>query len=411
MKVSLIVFLVLAAGFLGAQSFSPWVQQASGTQEDLLGLHFTSPQTGYVVGENGTALRTTNGGDTWASMSGLPNMDLVSVAFSGLDTGYVLPFFGDIQVTHDAGNTWVPDSTFFLGSCYWKRVRVDPAGLVYLLYEGCFGNHEIYTWNPVTGDTTFYPIYLNFDYDEYFRDVDFPEAGTAVVVGDSGMILRTTDSGDNWTIIPAPDTNANFRAVDFVDADTGYAITTDLYWPLWKTVDGGINWGIDSSWVATFFYPDFHDIEYRPGKNAYLVGAFQGGGVSFKYDYWGGSWIFPDTLTAVDMEGDSLAWTVGDGGFIAKIGGTALSTAEPYRQERKLTVYPNPVAEALAWRWPEAAGLQGTLVVSDLQGRQLLEQQVTRSDVRLDLRDWAPGVYFLQLKSEGASWRSKFLKQ
>ena len=40
-----------------------WTAQSSGTPASLYGVHFTDADTGTAVGDNGTILRTTAGGD------------------------------------------------------------------------------------------------------------------------------------------------------------------------------------------------------------------------------------------------------------------------------------------------------------------------------------------------------------
>ena len=39
-----------------------WINQTSGTGSPLYSVHFPSMDTGYIVGGNGTILKTSNGG-------------------------------------------------------------------------------------------------------------------------------------------------------------------------------------------------------------------------------------------------------------------------------------------------------------------------------------------------------------
>ena len=58
-----------------------WDIQPSGTTSDLNSIYFTDANTGYIVGYNGTILKTNNSGTTWnAQTSGTTN-ELVSVFF------------------------------------------------------------------------------------------------------------------------------------------------------------------------------------------------------------------------------------------------------------------------------------------------------------------------------------------
>lgn len=409
MRLLFLFLLVISCSFSSAQS--PWVQQNSGTMENLKALHFTGPMDGYVVGDNGTALRTSDGGAVWTQMNGLPGMDLSSVAFTHPDTGYILPDFGSIYITHDGGTNWFADSTQFQSLCYWNRVRADGDGLLYLFYEGCFGNQEIFTWDPATGDTTFLSIYSRYDFGENAQDIDFPEAGTAVIVGDSGMLIRTTDGGDTWTSLPGLDTNQNFKVIDFVDADTGYAMTHDLFLPLWMTTDGGQTWAVDSSWVSTFFYPEFNDMEFWPGNLAYLAGATTDMGIVFRRDYWGGSWVHPSVLHAVDLVADSLCWVVGDTGYIARLGDPLLSSEEPLSDFDPPTLFPNPFTDQLSIQWANAWPGNLDFALYDLHGRKLVERSLLVNGVVMEMGELPRGMYLAQLKHGERSWSFKLLKE
>ena len=68
-----------------------WVEQTSGTKEDLFDLYFRNADTGYVVGARGVILKTTNGGNAWVEQnSGNKKMNLYSVRFNGAKIGYVI---------------------------------------------------------------------------------------------------------------------------------------------------------------------------------------------------------------------------------------------------------------------------------------------------------------------------------
>jgi photosystem II stability/assembly factor-like uncharacterized protein len=57
------------------------------------------------------------------------------------------------------------------------------------------------------------------------RGVSFTDTDedTGTVVGDDGVILRTTDGGANW-VLEISGTRNNLNGVSFVDADIGTAV-------------------------------------------------------------------------------------------------------------------------------------------------------------------------------------------
>src|SRR3974390_1848821 len=63
--------------------------------------------------------------------------------------------------------------------------------------------------------------------------------GTMIAVGDVGTILRTTDAGAVWTLIPSG-TSAGLTGVSFADANTGIAVGSQGV--ILRTTDGGATW-------------------------------------------------------------------------------------------------------------------------------------------------------------------------
>ena len=74
---------------------------------NLSSVYFPNATTGYIVGDAGTILKTTDAGTSWTTqISGTFN-GLTSVCFIGVDTGYAIGGSSTILKTTDGGNTWV----------------------------------------------------------------------------------------------------------------------------------------------------------------------------------------------------------------------------------------------------------------------------------------------------------------
>jgi len=87
-----------------------WVSQTSGTNGgEFLSVYFTDTRTGYIAGGNalgfppGIILKTTNGGINWAPQTTPVNPVFTSVHFSSPDTGYVVGWGGTILKTNNGG--------------------------------------------------------------------------------------------------------------------------------------------------------------------------------------------------------------------------------------------------------------------------------------------------------------------
>ena len=76
---------------------------------------------------------------------------------------------------------------------------------------------------------------------ENLNDVYCISADTVVVVGNNGIILRTTNGGTNWLPVSNPAT-VNLHQVQFAGTQTGYAIGDNG--TLLKTTDEGVTWQV-----------------------------------------------------------------------------------------------------------------------------------------------------------------------
>ena len=88
-----------------------WVPQDSGVSETLLNVSFGDPSNGTAVGQLGTILRTTDGGQTWLREESGTNQDLYGVSFPETKTGNAVGAFGAILRTAAQGPTPRPTVT------------------------------------------------------------------------------------------------------------------------------------------------------------------------------------------------------------------------------------------------------------------------------------------------------------
>lgn len=87
-----------------------WVNVPSGVQDDLFDIGFAGDAAGWIVGHEGTVLRSTNGGDTWQRVSSPTSEDLVRVSAESDHQAKVMSRSGKTFSTTDGGKTWRPAS-------------------------------------------------------------------------------------------------------------------------------------------------------------------------------------------------------------------------------------------------------------------------------------------------------------
>ena len=85
-----------------------WMQKKSPTKEKLGDVYFSDEKHGWIVGDKGVILQTTNGGSRWRHQSGGAEFsDLYSVFFLNEHFGATVGTSGVILYTTDGGRHWL----------------------------------------------------------------------------------------------------------------------------------------------------------------------------------------------------------------------------------------------------------------------------------------------------------------
>ena len=99
---------VAAATTTRAVASSQWQWQNPLPQgNNLRGASFVDANTGTVVGENGTIVRTTDGGNSWTIQASGTTQTLWAVSFTDPNHGTAVGEAGTIVGTTDGGDHWV----------------------------------------------------------------------------------------------------------------------------------------------------------------------------------------------------------------------------------------------------------------------------------------------------------------
>ena len=80
-----------------------WKTQWAGIFNTLRSVYFINSDTGYIVGEGGSYLKTTNGGTNWTAQISGTTVNLRSVYFVNANTGYFVGENGTILKTSNGG--------------------------------------------------------------------------------------------------------------------------------------------------------------------------------------------------------------------------------------------------------------------------------------------------------------------
>ena len=272
-----------------------WTFQSSGICFNLRSMCFTSTDTAYAVGDSGIILQTINNGLTWVNQfSTNPNYFIRpvfnSVYFTNSFTGYVAGYnkngcggcIGPLYATNNGGATWNDlnftaifdlDEDINLGSVYFLNKDtgyVIGDGFYYKTTDG--GLDRNLAGLPGFNINSYFPDF------EFCNSIVFSNSRTGYIVGQEGLILRTTDGGTNWVPQKSP-TGQTLNSVYFI-GNVGY-IAGDSGIIL-KTINAGENWNIQSTPTKenlnSIFLTDTQTV-YAVGNFGTILGTTNGGNI------------------------------------------------------------------------------------------------------------------------------------
>ncbi len=183
-----------------------WIVKTSGTKENLTDVKFINDQLGWVCGNNGLILHTTDSGNTWEKQITPTTKNLNKIFFINSSIGWAIGDSGTVLKTTNGGISW----------------ELKNSGTTY-----------------------------DFRYLQFLTE----SLGWA---GGNKFILKTTDGGNTWFLIKtAPSGLETFRSLHFRDAYNGilggYRLNSG--YPQLKTTDGGLTWVDDH-------YPTQHEVHW-----------------------------------------------------------------------------------------------------------------------------------------------------
>jgi photosystem II stability/assembly factor-like uncharacterized protein len=220
-----------------------WTALTSGTTETLHDVYFFNADEGVAVGDGGLILRTTDGGGVWQSVPSGVTDSLTAVSFSGV-SGICGGTSQTILYSTDSGASWnVGHSGFFGGGFFGAHMLSPTLGFV-------AGQNSIF--GPLAGTTvdggvtwTFHAFYFEGN-EGSCADIFFFDGATGVVSGvvwdGRGAIARTINGGTDWT---TSFYDQGMQGIDFPRTDAGFAVG----WAgrILKSTDSGITWSPQTS--------------------------------------------------------------------------------------------------------------------------------------------------------------------
>lgn len=254
------------------------------TKDNLTGVFFTSPDTGYVVSGSGAVARTTNSGKSWGGLQ-ISKSSLEDIYFSDPLTVYVCGGKGVVLKSGDAGRNWVDRSVSDTSVTLLSIRRVAPwsiimTGLTHDSTRNIIGvlmrsSDDGQTWSrlPVSGvgfgelqmasDKTvrflsWGGLYASTDLGATWTQTLLPKGkpgrtldirgNTGIMAGNFGQVATSSDHGATWTEVNLPEENAHFTSALLVSETVGFVAGYESR--LYSTADGGRTWNREKLPIA-----------------------------------------------------------------------------------------------------------------------------------------------------------------
>jgi photosystem II stability/assembly factor-like uncharacterized protein len=204
-----------------------WTAVTSGTNKDLLSVHFVNESNGWAVGVNGTIIHSSDSGNTWSVQSCPVTDTLYSVRFVSSTAGWIAGS-SHILKTTNGGNTWSDVPAIDTNQCFYSAFFFDANkgwvggtnnGWPFMMYTSNGGS----VWNQT------YTGQFNSQHGT-IRSIEFVDelSGFAVGTDANGLALQTTD-GSSWSNV-GMSVPTMLYGCDFSLYSDGWCVGNDNYY-------------------------------------------------------------------------------------------------------------------------------------------------------------------------------------
>jgi len=385
-----------------------WTGRSSGVATNLHAVAYSTPLIWVAVGEAGTIIRSTDGGDTWTGVSNPTGDVLYGVAFHG-PVGIAVGLGGTMLRSSDGGASWekLPRATtkilFAVSMSATAAVAAGEEGTILHSSDdgatwkaSAAGVANVFFGVGIQADTAIMGAYGGVTATSYnggatwgtqvmgtlasgpaFYGACFATSKVAVVVGEmwtpssGSLILRSENQGFVWTRQASP-ASGKLQAVCFAAPNSGVIVGTEGR--ILVSADTGSNWVQQSSGVSC----SLNGVAFADPSHGIAVGD-------------SGTVLIARSAVATSVESP----------------GSAESSRVPgYRLEQN---YPNPfnpvtkIEYTIGGNREQGIGVRDvSLIVYDVLGREvavLVNETKTAGsyEVSLDGSRLASGIYIYRL--------------
>ncbi len=402
-----LILIIFAISLFHNFTASQWIQQNSGTTGDLKSVFFVNPLTGWVCGVTGSQstdriAKTTDGGTSWVRQNAGTFYVLNSIQFINDQTGWAAGLHGTVVKTTNGGTNWFV--VFGTTTWDWDKVQFINSQTGWAAGQQLNG-----IYNTTDGGVNW--IYLSGS--TGFRDICFidNQKGWAVKLGVNSEVHRTNNGGISW--FSTPFTALALVKVIFMDQINGWAIGSNDSVPqtgkILRTTNSGQNWLVLS--LDTNTYP--RGLFFISHSKGWLTGS---SGKIYITTNGGMNWNRQFTNTTLELKDvyfiDSLTgWATGGSGIVLKTtnGGGPVGleqTSSEIPQNFSLGQnYPNPFNPSTVIRFNITRTTSVRIRILDIQGKEVdipVNQFVNPGSYQIvwNAQNTSSGIYFYRIETD-----------
>ncbi len=327
MKKNLLILLFTILFFNKMQSQTNWeLLNPKPTANTGKNIEFVTTSIGYIITSN-ELLETTDAGSTWVKKQNISSGNDMSFFNS---TGYIVGNYGYVLKSTDNGTSWNQISTGYDGSFNTVNI-IDNNNIILSTSDSIIKTSDGgVTWNSLTipnsgvNKTSFTSILI----------------GHAVCNG--GTILKTIDGGLNWYTTQSTNTfPSDYFTVYFINENIGFA--TREHNDMYRTTDSGETWVEISGTSQAIF--DFHFLDEN---NGFATGEFgatyktSNGGITWNQIFFQNGFVGGTSMYGIYFQDNNVGYATGMRGRIIKTtdgGNTWVSNSENYSDFNDLKIF------------------------------------------------------------------------
>ncbi len=215
------------------------MRQNTGTINPLRSIYFINSTTGWAGGNSGELIKTTDGGNTWDSLYSNTTQQINCVKFADANTGWLVANGGTIRYSSNGGTTWGPQLSGIGGSNIW--------GLSVGNTLNAFCSGSSHKGSKTTNGTNWVGLDFAGGPLVQYNDVYFTDLNNGWTVNTVGGIYKTTNGGattPDWDSLTSPTTN-DLLSIDMLNTMSGWI--SGRQGTILSTTNGGTLWNAEAS--------------------------------------------------------------------------------------------------------------------------------------------------------------------